>query len=718
MTDPGTNLKGLSLSSPSTDPPFTVRSLYDLQEALMLAPVDDVPEIPAWITPITDIFLIRDFFEEPIEFRIPLSEFIEELPTGVSFTEVGLYTYSEIPEAGVQTWFPVAIGDSLEGTSLQDVHYVVDLANIQGFAFFGYHSSEGALPFEATPQAIGDLTPKKLGPGSPSSYKSFNVAMRVPPVGLAFESDSGLVVPRSIYVQQNNDDCEEMGLEGNVVCVTPPPLESITCEREIWDFGLLYDENVFACTYDGDPEVLVNVAEFGEGDLTEIGCRWTPEEESPTIELTGCAEGRSVYDLVIWTITAQFAMEEIGLAYNKKIRLHIHSMTNLLAHILGYDDVSGFVHPVEGRKTLHLTDDNGKSPEYMRFVLFHEYFHQAQGHNENKVSGGDYGLFISRFGGPAHWLTEGMATWFGDEPEDSLNAYNISPFPSSYSKPRIMETGLDSPQIGNSEDSYDARSNPYLRFSFFKLLSYKCGGFYSHLKHLHTDRSSDLGIKDKTGIKNLVRVMTEADCDFGDHMDDGATDGSATLAAAISYYNFATQFISDGSLLDPNETEIRFDLPEYRFAPSFPRNSPQSLPDGNSLIYTLVLNPDVGRTEQATIRIPPAGAYSASLPIVTGSLPDGTVSELIVVSDGGELLVSMAARQDLVDPTDFVSMNTIGPDTDLSRLVFHEGNPQLCDIQDHCPAAIFHSHKSQFGNRCPCRDLPPDQERGQRGTSR
>ena len=137
ITDPDTNLEGLSITSPEDEPPITIRTLAELQKIFELAPEENIPEVPDWITPLTDVFVVKGAFDTPVELRLPIGELVDELPEAVQFTDVNLYAYAEISEVDGLFWIPVSVGFSYEGTDLDDLTYIVSLEGMQG-----WHSSD------------------------------------------------------------------------------------------------------------------------------------------------------------------------------------------------------------------------------------------------------------------------------------------------------------------------------------------------------------------------------------------------------------------------------------------------------------------------------------------------------------------------------------------------------------------------------------------------
>ena len=686
ITDPDTNLEGLSIASPEDEPPITVRTLAELQKIFELAPEENMPAVPDWITPLTDVFVVKGAFETPVELRLPIGELVGELPEGVQFTDVNLYAYAEISEVDGLFWTPVSVGFSFEGTDMDDLTYIVSLEGMQGLAFFGYHVNEPAMPSETTPQNMSYLPADGDEGFHVPEYRPTNVALRYDPLhpdGGAGPIDDGL---RSIADGDGDAMCESWAVAGNPLCPDPVPVEDIDCQFRDWGPNLntlLHGgRNDYRCTYKSDPnleepDVEILVKGFGEE------CRWE-DTNGPVNEHTRCSEGRSVHDMAAWLIGAQSAFDELELVYDKGITVHFHPFQGFNSGLIisGQKPKStkGFVNsaPIERFGTLHITDDNDVPYQDIKHIALHEYFHHAQYKGGPFLDSLARALpFYSR--DPDDWLIEGTADWFPDEVDDTLNPLVIGGRLGA----RILEVGLHSPAGGpfvgdgrGPEEDRHERKNEYERSAFFKLMTSRCTHFYSHVKTLLYRDDTPSSVSDETGIHSLIGVIAEADCDFGDHLDhesmlilDG--DRSASIEAALTYYNYATQMKDDLSLLDDNEPYFGFDPPDFDFEPSIPRALPARLSEDESLIYTLTFPPFAGLDilddvfRFAWVFVPPIGAFSAPLPMVSGSLPQGTVAELIVVPEGGELIVSIAGEKDRVSEDDFSATNTIGPDDDL-----------------------------------------------------
>ena len=138
VTDPDTNLKGLSVTVLPED------SDSMGFPTIGKPPQETIPEIPSRIIPLSDLFLVSEPFYMPVEFRFPVP--LDRLPGGVSsLNDVNLYAYIETLH-GDKLWSPVAIDTSFEGTAENPV-YVVNLAGMHGFAFFGYYQTNPPEPF-------------------------------------------------------------------------------------------------------------------------------------------------------------------------------------------------------------------------------------------------------------------------------------------------------------------------------------------------------------------------------------------------------------------------------------------------------------------------------------------------------------------------------------------------------------------------------------------
>ena len=696
ITDSDTDLEGLTITSP-TDEPITIRTLAELQKIFELAEDENVPEVPDWITPLTDVFVVKGPFETPVELRLPIGELVDELPEEAQFTDVNLYAYAEISEVEGLFWTPVSVGFSFEGTEVDDLTYVVSIAGLRGLAFFGYHVNEPAMPFEATPQNMSYLPADGDEGFRVSEHRPTNIALLVGPLdpggGVNLVHDGS----RSIADESDDAVCGSWAVAGSPLCPDPPAVEDIACEFPEWELSetlnhlrLRYDD--YRCTYEGNPDVEIWIKGFGEG------CRWDATS-APVNQHTGCSEGQSVRDLAAWLFGAQSALDELGMGYNDDFTVHIHPMSfgytpghfPAFIHGAAVRNARGFVSGKwwEDTNVLHITDDNAATPQQVKFIALHEFFHHAQYHKDTRIEGNNYALITASHPFPFNifgssdridWLLEGTATWFPDEVDDTLDPSDV--LGRDLLNARILELGLDSAPIPASRiplissGTVDERRNAYARAPFYDLMAGKCDSFYASVKRMF-NVPVVFNTPDPTGINNFRQAMVEADCDFGDHLDSAGEDRSASMEAAIAYYNYVTQFKDDYSLLDSNDPASHFDAPDFDFDPSLPlalpSNLPQAIADGMSLTYELsfsgIYRPDfdnpLASDRPSETRIPATGAYSARVLNVSGRLPENAVAELIVVPTAGDLIVSIAADKDLITPDDFNAMNTIGPDQDL-----------------------------------------------------
>ena len=255
VTDTDTNLNGLETTSPPDATPFMPETLRELQNLIGKVPPDSVPEIPSYITPISDVFLVKDLFDNPVEFHFPF----ERLPEGVLLSDVNLYAYIEPLDGDRKFWTPVLEDQSIVGTESQPI-FVVELSAMTGMAFFGYHYTNPAIPFESD-------QPEEPSTGV-SSHSSLGTR----------DSTSWFSLPLS--VDKEDIDCEET--------------------EHLFGGGPNYDNII--CTYDLDAEVKIKIKNFGNGT------RWGGTEDN---------------ELARWVITAQKAFEQLGMTYNKNITIKI-----------------------------------------------------------------------------------------------------------------------------------------------------------------------------------------------------------------------------------------------------------------------------------------------------------------------------------------------------------------------------------------------------------
>ena len=490
VTDTGTTLNGLVITSPQGESSLSTTTLGELQTVLGKAPSGSVPNIPSRITPISDVFVVSSSFDNPVELSFPLSA----LPSGVSIDDVDLYAYVETAQG--KFWSPVVVDLRFEGTAQAPI-YVVELAGLEGMAFFGYRNASGQTQSRVP-------TPIDGGKEAPAKSDSIDVELAGSNVGTRHLSATSTGI--------------------TVTCVK---------DADWFDFFTNDDYTCTAPTIDSDIKIKVI-------DFFAPGTGWVSKTTGATTTATTTAE---------WVIHAQRGLDDLDLGYDKDIKVKVDEMDGRLGYV-----VDSWI---ERRRVIHITDNLSKDAELIRATVFHEYFHHAQGHDDTKMTFMDGNkskkaeLFIDYYGGDTEWLTEGTADWFPDELDDSVNPGYLEKV--NY---EIFDVGLNA----YPEPSGDDRRHPYARLAFFKLMHEKCTNFNSYVWDLLNDRSGS-DSSDSTGIKNLFKVLKEADCDFGEHFGQGR---SGSIEAAIAYYNYATQLKNKFALLDENEPDLKFnytDLP-------------------------------------------------------------------------------------------------------------------------------------------------------------
>ena len=218
VTDTDTNLNGLETTSPPDAPPITLQTLQELQELFEKAPADSVPEIPSYITPISDVFLVKGQFANPVEFRFP----VDQLPDGVPLYDVNIYAYVDSFDRSGKFWTPVLEDQSIVGTESQPV-FLVELAAMTGMAFFRYHHTNPPTPFDSE-------GPNDPGIGT-STYQHSSLGTR----------DSTNWFSPPLFVDRTQ----------------------ITCSSTGYVFDVLFPH--YVCTYGPDPEVKIKIKNFGSG---------------------------------------------------------------------------------------------------------------------------------------------------------------------------------------------------------------------------------------------------------------------------------------------------------------------------------------------------------------------------------------------------------------------------------------------------------------------
>ena len=364
VTDTDTNLNGLETTSPPDAPPITPQTLRELQELFEEAPPNIVPEIPSYITPISDVFLVKGQFDEPVEFRFP----VDQLPEGVSLYDVNLYAYADSLDRSGKFWAPVLVDQSIADMDGQSF-FVVELAAMTGMAFFGYHHTNPPTPFDSEGQndsGIGTSTYQNTSLGTRDSTNWFS-----PP----------LFVDRT----------------------------QITCSSTGYVFDVIFPH--YVCTYGPDPEVKIRIKNFGSGT------RWggTTVEELAEWAITAQLAFKELglgYEKNITIKIAPLGRPFLGFIGKHKPLLGVYHPWLTPGTITLHDGSP----PIQASK------------EDMNATLYHEYFHHVQGHGDTGYGFEselfqDHCNNINLLNACSPWLLEGTADWMADVIDDQLNSY-------------------------------------------------------------------------------------------------------------------------------------------------------------------------------------------------------------------------------------------------------------------------------------------------------
>ena len=373
------------------------------------------------------------------------------------------------------------------------------------------------------------------------------------------------------------------GARPHLPSTSPLTTSAIVCKPRRWPlvlrpFGFpAIDHTRLTCTHSARPALDIEVKDFGS---TAGTVKW------------GSA---TVLDLIQWLVDSLDKFDEYGLGYDQDIKVLVEPMQKMW----------GFVTTrlFEGRRTLHLNEDDRLAVHLMKGTAAHEYFHHAQGHADT-ITGNGTPLIDGN--STTNWMIEGSARWFEDELYDGDNTY-IGAEKQGY---RILESGLAAvPKQGIHA------TRAYQRFSFLKLLKQRCPGFDDSLRDLFTVGSG----ADPTGLRTLANALSGASCDFGDHL---GAQKSGSLAAAIARYQHATIFEGALSFIDPNET------------------APFPLETTHQLLHA----PDIQAFPLSrTFHVPPAGAQSMRVDAHAVEIPEGQVADISVSSSPGRVLVSLSS---------------------------------------------------------------------------
>jgi hypothetical protein len=172
IVDNTTSLEGVSITQLTTD--------TDALAALELTKLDiaDAPELPDYITPLTDIFVVRDPFDHEVELRFA----IPSLPDNISFDDVELYSYGRAMGIEGEFWSTSSLKTSYEG-SMESPIVVIKVGALESMFVFGYNNSKQRRAILAPKPLAGkqaDLVSSQ--PSSPASQSiSCNQSLAYPP---------------------------------------------------------------------------------------------------------------------------------------------------------------------------------------------------------------------------------------------------------------------------------------------------------------------------------------------------------------------------------------------------------------------------------------------------------------------------------------------------------------------------------------------------------
>ena len=143
VVDSSTTLNGMTITTQTTQSSASSATAASTSTADLSAlnlgklTIASVPEIPTWITPLTDVFVVRGSFKSELELRFPIAN----LPAGVSLSDINLYAYTEAADVVGKFWSPVSIDINFEGTIDSPV-IVIELGGLEGVAFLGYATEQ------------------------------------------------------------------------------------------------------------------------------------------------------------------------------------------------------------------------------------------------------------------------------------------------------------------------------------------------------------------------------------------------------------------------------------------------------------------------------------------------------------------------------------------------------------------------------------------------
>lgn len=330
---------------------------------------------------------------------------------------------------------------------------------------------------------------------------------------------------------------------------------------------------------------------------------------------------KSIEEMIVWAADSRKEFDTFGIGnFDRDITIQLEKRDK------GSYGVVYSTNSVEKGNVLHITNRSTESSSTMQVTIAHEYMHHAQVKTQHDVVNGK-NLMTESFN-ERRWISEGTAMWFEDHLYDELDDYKSFITPA-----RIFEKGI------SSED------NRYNNITFWKLIlnDATCSDYENNIKNIFYNNFES---NDTYKIENLSNILSNSNCNFGSHLGSAK---SSSLEAAIAYYNYATQFKKDLSLLDSNETNDKFVFSEttYQFNRTW----------FNSLLEWLDLTDDEVHKLNGVSNVPAAGAYSFKVPSISGELPEGKIAELVVESNK-EVIVSVTSED-----SNFIGTNTIGADS-------------------------------------------------------
>jgi hypothetical protein len=170
VVDSSSTLNGMTITQLDGEPSLAQLNLGKLA-------IDAVPQIPGWVTAISDVFVVRGSFDQAIELRFPL----DGLPEAVSIGDVDVHAFTEAIDVEGQFWSPVFIETSYEGTS-DSPTIVVELGGLEGLAVWGYSMPENNSPATSeNRQRNSHVSKVATQPASPTAQTGVSCVQQLGP---------------------------------------------------------------------------------------------------------------------------------------------------------------------------------------------------------------------------------------------------------------------------------------------------------------------------------------------------------------------------------------------------------------------------------------------------------------------------------------------------------------------------------------------------------